>query len=155
MPDRSTGRDAEPSTFELQDWYTSDEVKRNFAKISVAVNEQTSQTTMLGSRAKPLIVITNAEIEPTTTVEISKTIEEIKADWSAVVFAIIAFGTVFRVHGKQHQRVVLRRHQKNRHKAFVYHRGEHSPLAVIADRLDDIAAELRARGVSAGAKIPK
>ncbi|HEY8162363.1 MAG TPA: hypothetical protein VIF34_08870 [Methylocystis sp.] len=75
--------------------------------------------------------------------EIELSIEEIKADWSAVTAAVCLYGTTFRIVGKKVPRAVLRRHPVNRHSALKYRRSASSDLSGIAKQLEKLLDDLR------------
>ena len=112
----------EQKPFVLDDWYASEDAKRRFGSVCQAVNEQSREVDLLGAEDRPLLSLLDAKLVPSAENEVEISIDEAKADWSAVTAAALFFGTVFRIRGKRIVRAVLRRHQFNRHGALKYRR---------------------------------
>jgi hypothetical protein len=134
-------RSVEP--FQLREWYSSDEVKRRLGSICQAVNEQGRTVGLLGSDRHPLIILENADdVEPIAGEE-EVTIDEARADWSSITYAVLFLGTTFRIMGKKRARAVLRRHPENRHPALKYRAALPSDLGRVVTAIEKLLEELR------------
>lgn len=139
---------AKSSDFDLAVWYSAEDAKRSFGSICRAVNVQGTNVLLLGTEDRPLLVLTPANRTPASQFQIPLTIDEAKADWSAVTAASCLYGSVFRVSGSHHEHAVLQRHQINRHGATRYRRPqlEDIPLNVglLLDDLQEISDKFSA-----------
>ena len=122
--DRSTParRVREEKQFDLEDWYPSEDAKRSLGSICVQVNEQGREIGLLGSEDRPALTLIDAREVAIADNEVDVSIDEAKADWSAITAAALFYGTVFRIRGKKIVRAILRRHPVNRHSALQYRR---------------------------------
>lgn len=132
-----------PKVFEPADWYSSEEAKRRLSPLCVAVNKGGLEIGIMGTSEKPLMLLQDADGIEEVPGEIELSIEEIKADWSAVTAAVCLYGTTFRIVGKKVPRAVLRRHPVNRHSALKYRRSASSDLSGIAKQLEKLLDDLR------------
>lgn len=121
-PPSSPRQPKEQKPFVLDDWYASEDAKRRFGSVCQAVNEQSREVDLLGAEDRPFLSLLDAELVPPAENEVEISIDEAKADWSAVIAAALFYGTVFRIRGKKIKRAVLRRHKVNRHGALKYRR---------------------------------
>lgn len=128
-------RAKEEGAFSLDDWYASDDAKRRFGSVCQQVNEQGREIGLLGSEERPLLTLAHAESVEQAENEIEVSIDEAKADWSAVIAAALFYGTVFRIRGKKITRAVLRRHKVNRHAAIQYRRPQPEDLLQTVEHL--------------------
>jgi hypothetical protein len=131
----------EETAFLLDDWYASDDAKRKFGSICQQVNEQGREIELLGSEERPLLTLVDAESVEQGENEIEISIDEAKADWSAVTAAALFYGTVFRIRGKNIIRAVLRRHKVNRHSAI--HRYRRPQPEDLLQTVEHLIEELR------------
>ena len=129
--------------FELEEWYASDTAKRRFGSICQAINEQGAEIGILGSQVKPLLLLKDADAVDAAQGEVSISIDDAKANWSAVTAAALFFDTQFRIIGKKRERAVLMRHPRNRHDAFKYRRAKGRELTGVVQKLEQILDELR------------
>lgn len=132
--------------FVLEAWYASEGAKRAFGRICQAVNEGGAKVTLLGTKAKPLLLLVDADDRPSDPDEVRITIDEAKANWSGVTTAAALSGTVFRIKGKQHDRAVLFRHPEGQHPAERYMRSNSQSVNRLAQKLEDLAKEIRKLG---------
>jgi len=141
--------------FSLEDWYSSEEMKRRLGAICQAVDETGGKTSSMGRRDRPLIVISAARETPLDSEHVILSIDEAKADWSNVVSAALHYGTIFRIQGKAKERAILRAHPDNKPGARKYIRAKQGSLGGVAGRLETILDELRdiARKIERSADI--
>lgn len=139
-------RNYDRNEFELAAWYSSDRAKRNFGSICRAVNADGAETTLLGSEERPLILLLDADDVEASDDEIEITIDEAKADWSAVTDAVMLFNSVFRISSSTRPRAVMRRHARNRHPALKYKRASDRDLRRLTERLAGILDDFRQLG---------
>lgn len=109
-------------SLDLAAWYSSEEAKRSFGSICRAVSVQETNVLLLGTEDRPLLLLTPANRTPASQFQVPLTIDEAKADWSAVTAAACLYGSAFRISGSHHEHAVLQRHQINRHGATRYRR---------------------------------
>jgi hypothetical protein len=128
--------------FKLTNWYASETAKRSFGSICQAVNEKGATVHLLGSEDSPLLVLDDADNHEPRPDEIEISIDEAKADWSAVTTAA-ALGTRFRINGKKVVRAVLFRAHGARHPAEKYLRSSSADVNLLAQKLEDLANEVR------------
>jgi hypothetical protein len=133
--------------FKLERWYPSEAAKRRFGSICQAVNEQSTTVRLLGTEEAPLLLLTDADKHPPQPGEIEITIDEAKADWSAVTTAAAIYGTRFRIKGRKRVRAVLYRHRVNRHPAEKYLRSSSADANQLAQQIEALAKEVRKLGV--------
>lgn len=134
------------SVFSLSSWYPSDPAKRNFGRVCQAVNEEGATITLLGSAERPWLVLADIDEHPEQPGDIELTIDEAKADWSAVTTAAAIYGTRFRIKGKRRMRAVLFKHPEARHPAEQYLRSSSVDADRLADRIEILAKEVRRLG---------
>ncbi len=120
---------------------------RRFGTICQMVNEQGATVRLLGSENSPLLILADADGHPRRDDEIGITIEEAKADWSAVTTAAAIYGTWFRIRGKKRDRAVLYRHHSNRHPAEKYLRVSSKNINNLAKQIEELAKEVRKLGM--------
>jgi hypothetical protein len=129
--------------FKLEDWYPSEPAKRSFGRICQAVNEQGTTIRLLGTRDKPLLVLGNADSYSPDPNEVELTIDEAKADWSAVTTAAAIYGTRFRISSQKVIRAVLFRHPGASHPAERYLRSRSADIDQLARQMEALAREVR------------
>jgi hypothetical protein len=130
----------------LQSWYASEGAKRSFGSLCRQVDESGDSVSLLGTPDRPLLILGDADsIEPAPD-EILVSIDEAKAEWSAVTTAATIYGTRFRVRGRTTMRAVLYRHPTNRHPAERYLRSQSVDAERIASDLERLASEVRTLG---------
>lgn len=134
------------SEFTLASWYSSDLVKRNFGRVCQAVNEEGATITLLGSAERPWLILADIDEHPEQPGDIELTIDEAKADWSAITTAAAIYGTRFRIKGKKRMRAVLFKHPKTCHPAEQYLRSSSVDVDRLADRIEVLAKEVRRLG---------
>lgn len=132
--------------FALAPWYASDDAKRSFGRIAQEVNDTGKSTTLLGNKENPLLVLEDADDHPPTPEEIIITIDEARADWSAITTAAALSDARFRIKGKRVERAVLSRHPDATHPARKYLRSQSIDANALALRLEQLAKEVRALG---------
>jgi hypothetical protein len=140
-PASKTFRAPPPRAPASKDWYSSDDAKRKFGAICQQVIEQGREIGLLGSEERPLLTLVNAESVEQAENEIEISIDEARADWSAVTAAALFYGTVFRIRGKKTTRAVLRRHKVNRHAAI--HRYRRPQPEDLLQTVEHLIEELR------------
>jgi hypothetical protein len=128
--------------FELDDWYPSEAAKRSFGTICTAVNEEGTSVHLLGTERAPALVLADARKYARRSEDVEITIDEAKADWSAVITAAM-LGTRFRIMGKKVERAVLFRGARVRHAAEKYLRSPSKDANRLAQQLEDLAKEVR------------
>jgi hypothetical protein len=138
-----TKGDAMATEFELEEWYPSDTAKRRFGSICQAINERGAEIGLLGSDEKPLLLLRDADAVDASPSEVTISIDEAKANWSAVTAAVLFFDTQFRIIGKKRERAVLMRHPRNRHDALKYRRAKGREMTGVIQKLEQILDELR------------
>ena len=129
--------------FSLDEWYSSDGAKRRLGSICKALNEEGETAYLLGSEDSPLLVLRDADDVEKIEGEIDVTIDEAKADWSALTAAALFYGSQFRIHGKRIERAVLYKHPNNEHSALKYRRSKTPDLAKIEKKLGNILYDIR------------
>lgn len=129
--------------FELAEWYPSEAAKRRFGSICQAINEQGAEVGLLGAEDRPLLLLEDADAVLMGPSDVTISIDEAKANWSAITAAALFFGTQFRIVGKKRERAVLRRHPQNRHDALKYRRSQRRELTGVIQRLEQVLDELR------------
>lgn len=110
------------SNIELAPWYPNSETaKRALGSIAQAVNERGGRVGLLGTSEEPLLELLDVDLVADDGIEpIDISIVNAKRDWSAVVWACLLGGVIFRIQGKKRPRAVLRRHPDNRHQGVAY-----------------------------------
>lgn len=126
----------------LESWYPSEIAKRSLGSISTAVDEGETSVGLLGTATAPLLTLACADKHPRRPDDVDITIDEAKADWSAVMTAA-SLGTRFRIMGKKVERAVLFRARKARHPAEKYLRSPSRDANRLARQLEDLAKEVR------------
>lgn len=125
------------SEFTLKPWYSSEDVKRSLGRICQAVNERDKKIHLSGLEEKPYMVMENIDKNESFHTDMEITIENLKADWSAVTLAVIFLDFRVRIRGKSKLRAVLYRHPENRHPAFQYtHKSPSDPLKESLESID-------------------
>jgi hypothetical protein len=123
--------------FTLKPWYSSEDAKRSLGRICQAVNERDKKIYLSGLEEKPYMVMDNIDKNVGFHADMEITIENLKADWSSVMAAIIFLNLRVRIRGKSKLRAVLYRHPENRHPAFQYaHKSPSDPLKEILESID-------------------
>lgn len=142
---RSGERAASPKTAEvkvLQDWYSSEDAKRSLGFICQAVNEQGVTIGLMGSREEPQLHIVDVDLYDDEYDEII-TLEEARANWSAVTLAAAIMGSRFRIDGRKQPRVALIANTAAPHPALRFKRPQSPETRAVADRLEDVLNEIR------------
>lgn len=141
---------ATPSTakpYVLKPWYSSEEAKRSLGSICKTCNVKGKKTHILGTSSKPLAIIEDADEHQDDTSDIIKTLDEARADWSAIIDAVLLYGTRFRISNNVGvDRAVLFRHPDNRHSAVRYQRSAKADVEKLAQKLESLTAEVRKLG---------
>jgi hypothetical protein len=139
-----------PSTakpYLLKPWYSSEEAKRSLGSICKACNVKGKKTYILGTSSKPLAIIEDADEHQDDTGDVVKTLDEARADWSAIIDAVLLYGTKFRISNNNGvDRAVLFRHPDNRHPAVRYQRSANADVEKLAQKLEALTAEVRKLG---------
>ena len=104
----------------LEGWYPGDTLKRSLAPIARAIGAQGISVDVLGTQGEPFAVLEPASSVPNSPGQVTLTMEEAKAKWSAITGACLFYGTEFRFVGTRYEHAVLRRHAVNRHDAVTY-----------------------------------
>lgn len=130
--------------FALRDWYPSEDAKRRLGAICQAVNETGARTYLLGTAERPYLLLEDADAADESADEWGISIDDAKANWSAVTAAALFFGARFRIQGKKRPRAILSAHPENRHPALRYRRPRDRNLSRIVDRLNAITDDLGA-----------
>lgn len=131
--------------FDLAEFYASEDAKRAFGGICLAVNVQGKQVALLGAAHKPLAMLSPAAAIPASQFEVSISIDDAKANWSSVTAAVLFFGTAFRISGTNFDHAVLQRHAINRHPAHRYRRPQLEDIPQNLDLLIDDMREMTDR----------
>jgi hypothetical protein len=126
-----------PRKLILKPWYSSEEAKRSLGRICQLVNERDKKIYISGFEEKPYVVMDNIDKDVDFHTDMEITIENLKADWSVVMSAIIFFDLKVRVRGKSKLRAVLYRHPENRHPVFQYtHKDPSDPLKEMLENIN-------------------
>lgn len=133
-------------SFELVDWYSGDAAKRSFGRICQAVNEEGEKIGILGTEGRPYLFLEDIDAVDETAEDVTISIEEAKADWSAVTHAAMLYGTRFVINGKKKPRAILYRNGEEMHPALKYRRGQSPQASFIASKLEDLLKEVRKLG---------
>ena len=134
------------TAFELEDWYSSDAAKRSFGRICQAVNEEGEKIGLLGTKDSPYLYLEDIDDADLESDDIIISIEEAKADWSAVTYAAMLTGARFQIQGKKHPRALLYRNDDVPHPALKYRKAQSPHMSSIAAKLEDILKEVQKLG---------
>lgn len=121
-------------------WYASEEAKRSLGTLCRAVQEKCNHVGLLGSEAYPLVWLSPANQIARAENEVSLTIEMARADWSAVMDAVVYFRVQFRI-GSLAQDVAVLRPTTTRPKAFSYF-AQKPTVATLDDRVRALEEKL-------------
>lgn len=132
--------------FVLEDWYTSDQAKRSFGAICQGVNEQGEKISLLGTKDRPYLFLQDIDDAQLSDDDVEITIEEARADWSAITHAAMLHGTRFRINGKKRQRALLFRNENEPHPALKYRKAQAPQMAAIAAKLEELLKEIQKLG---------
>jgi hypothetical protein len=133
----------------LQSWYSSESAKRRLGRLCQDVHEAGAAVYVGGSPSEPLLVLEAEQRRPPSSQDVVLSIDEAKAEWSAVTTACSVYGTTFRIRGRRIMRAVLTRHPENRHPAERFLRSSSGQAEQIASellRLSDKVRKLRLGG---------
>jgi hypothetical protein len=130
-------------SFDLEEWYSSEDAKRHLGSICRALNVQKQTVQLLGPEEKPFATLAPAGSVRATQFDITILIDDAKANWSSITAAVLFFGSVFRISGTHHVHAVLQRHQFNRHPALQYRRPQLEDIpqnvSILLDDLREIS----------------
>jgi hypothetical protein len=130
----------------LQTWYASETAKRAFGSICQKVDQAHGAVFLAGMPTEPLLVLSAASKFAPHAGEVILSVDEAKAEWSAVTTACSIYGTQFRIRGRKVMRAILTRHPTNRHPAERYFRSSSTEAEAIAASLERLALRVRKFG---------
>lgn len=146
MPPAQSLRIRTLAKFNLDEWYSSDQAKRNFGRICQAVNQTDSKVGLLGTANLPLLYLKNLHQADVADVNNIVTIEEAKADWAAITSAAMLNNARFQINGKKVPRAFLYRNEKEDHPALKYRRPQSLEISSITSSLEEVLRELKKLG---------
>ena len=126
----------------LQAWYSSDEAKRSLGFICQAVNELGETVNLLGSPEEPQLQMIDIDLYDGEYDEIS-TVDEVRANWTAVTLAAAIMGTRFRIDGRKRPRAALISNPSFPHPALRFKRPQSPETRALAERLEEVLNEIR------------
>lgn len=129
--------------YDLAPWYSSEDAKRKLGTLCRAINVQGESVDLLGDEDTPLLVLVDAEDVRASAEDIAMTIDEARANWSAMTMAALLYGTQFRISSSTRERAVLRRHPRNRHPACRYRRSTDRNLRDVVRKLEEALNDIR------------
>lgn len=143
----SSNKNKAKSPIQIDTWFSGEIAKRNFGALCKRVNSKKIEISLLGSEEQPLLILSNTKDVNQLHDETEISLDEAKANWSAVTAAALFFGTVFLVTLNKQKCAYLRRHNTNRHLAIVrYQRHSEDKLLktaeIILDDMNSVCAKL-------------
>lgn len=131
-----------PKSRSLETWYSSDDAKRSLGWLCQTVNEKGERVGLLGTADDPWLYLEDVDFCGVEPIHEQMTIEDVRANWSAVTVAAAVFGTVFQLNGKK-PRAVLYVNAQAQHPALRYRHASRADVERIADQLDELTKEIR------------
>jgi len=129
----------------LAAWYSSEEAKRQLGYLCRTLSEvRDGRVELLGTEKRPLLVMANQASVPVEPGEVEFGLEEARAKWATITFAVMAYGTRFIIKDTNDTPLVaIFRHDENRHPAVNYQRSASPDAERIASALEALGREVR------------